>query len=300
MAVVTEYLLIPTEGPILIPLRLLDTVSRIRDPDDYYSGTPSLLPEVPQKVLLFSRHLKNRPSFRDSVHHRFLLVLNLSGKGSAVIDSVRFFLPVQSAVLIFPHQYHHFFPEQDEFHWLFVTFEMAEYTEFNPLKNTVTVFTPETVPHLEQLTACWRDRDPESRRDILRIVYLTGLVLNSLSLSRPMPEPGGAGKNTAWIDGINQYIGKNISRPLCVAEIAEYAALSPSRFRALYREKMGISAGRYVREFKLRKAQGLLTATDMRISEISLACGYRTPYAFSHAFKNYTGVSPTEYRKGHA
>ena len=40
----------------------------------------------------------------------------------------------------------------------------------------------------------------------------------------------------------------------------------------------------------------MLTGTDQKIYEISVACGYDSAAYFSSAFKKYTGMSPSEFK----
>ena len=45
------------------------------------------------------------------------------------------------------------------------------------------------------------------------------------------------------------------------------------------------------------KAKELLSATDMRSSQIAFEVGYNDPHYFSYLFKKSAGMTPSEYRK---
>ena len=56
------------------------------------------------------------------------------------------------------------------------------------------------------------------------------------------------------------------------------------------------SAMEYLREFRLRIADALLTNTQKSISEIAASCGFETPNYFSRCYKQYYGRSPRQGR----
>jgi two-component system response regulator YesN len=50
---------------------------------------------------------------------------------------------------------------------------------------------------------------------------------------------------------------------------------------------------------RLEKAKPLLVTTDMKISEIALAVGYRNSKYFWNIFKRINGISPSDFRELH-
>ena len=47
------------------------------------------------------------------------------------------------------------------------------------------------------------------------------------------------------------------------------------------------------------RARELLTATDMRLTDIAMEIGYNEPNYFSHVFRKTVGMTPKEYRQRH-
>ena len=65
-------------------------------------------------------------------------------------------------------------------------------------------------------------------------------------------------------------------------------------------EQSGMSFPKYVSSFRVEDAQQLLTEkskAEMNISQVAFAVGFNTKKAFNLAFKNETGMTPTEYRR---
>lgn len=73
--------------------------------------------------------------------------------------------------------------------------------------------------------------------------------------------------------------------------------LSPDYIRVLFKNKTGINFNRFFTLLKMEYAKKLLKQTNLKIYEISEKCGYGTIDYFTKLFKNYTGLTPVQYRK---
>ena len=58
-----------------------------------------------------------------------------------------------------------------------------------------------------------------------------------------------------------------------------------------------ISANEYINKIRLEKAIQLIVNTNMPFTEIAEKVGFATSSYFSTAFKQYTGETPTQYKK---
>lgn len=278
---------------------LASIVKLSEPPVGYFWGVRAENLLIPENVLVLSRHRKRFPSRNDSLHHRFLLFMNLRTEGQAIIDGVRHQVRPGHAILIFPHQYHHFFWSDDALRWFFITFEMKKPDHIEKLRNRIVAMSKATLSYLTALVESY----PETKKDGIcgatRVVLLTALLLNELIAQARFPSENipSENKTTRLVDEINKHIHAGIDKPITIKELAEVFSYSPSRLRALYKRCMKISLGRYIKETRLRKAQGYLGNTDMKVQAIAEACGYDSIYAFSHAFKKCFGISPSGYRK---
>lgn len=80
---------------------------------------------------------------------------------------------------------------------------------------------------------------------------------------------------------------------------ANLLGLSPKYFGTLIRNETGVGAGKWISRYVITQAKTLLrTRTDLTIQQISLDLGFPNQTIFSHYFKNHTGMSPKDYRKG--
>lgn len=69
------------------------------------------------------------------------------------------------------------------------------------------------------------------------------------------------------------------------------ASLRPPHFAA-----GGMSPWEYVRAVRMRRAQELLTGTDLPVTEITFLAGYTAIGTFSTKFSEAVGVAPSVYR----
>ena len=78
-------------------------------------------------------------------------------------------------------------------------------------------------------------------------------------------------------------------------DLAEKFSYNYSYLSALFRKTTGKKLSEYCRERKMETAKVLLLE-GKKVSEISQLLGYSSPFAFSRAFSEWSGVSPKEFR----
>ncbi|MBQ8137582.1 MAG: helix-turn-helix transcriptional regulator, partial [Clostridia bacterium] len=64
-------------------------------------------------------------------------------------------------------------------------------------------------------------------------------------------------------------------------------------------ERMGMTPLDYLTLLRSERAKVLLEQTDMSIRDISLQVGYYDSGSFIRRFKQVTGETPLQYRRGH-
>ena len=88
-----------------------------------------------------------------------------------------------------------------------------------------------------------------------------------------------------------------ITRGVSNARICSTIGMSVSNFQRKFKSETGISPSKYAMQLRLENARCALAYSDDDISGIAKKCGFADRYAFSKAFKKYTGCAPAEYRQ---
>lgn len=95
-----------------------------------------------------------------------------------------------------------------------------------------------------------------------------------------------------------RYINENIDdTSLSNVTISQEIGISEVYFRKLFKENYSISPQQYIIEARNKKSSQLLRETTMTVSDIAACCGFSGVYCFCRAFKQYFGLTPTEYRQ---
>jgi AraC-like DNA-binding protein len=92
-------------------------------------------------------------------------------------------------------------------------------------------------------------------------------------------------------------IRQHLDRPWSVADLAAYAAMSRSAFAARFRAVVGMPPHTYITRLRLSRAAELLRTTDATVAAIARQVGYASEEAFSRAFKDQFGTSPSVFRR---
>lgn len=102
-------------------------------------------------------------------------------------------------------------------------------------------------------------------------------------------------EQTSILDKIQQELLFPHSEPPCFDTLARRLHMSTRTLRR-HLSAEGISFKNLLNEIRKKKAQDLLTSTSMPIEKIATEVGYQNVANFYHAFKLWTGITPSIYR----
>lgn len=94
-----------------------------------------------------------------------------------------------------------------------------------------------------------------------------------------------------------EYIQHHIHCELTLKEIADYAKLSETYFSALFKKETGETVSGFILRSRIEEAKGMLCYSDDALSEIAKYLGFCSQSHFSKTFRQYTDMTPGEYRK---
>ena len=91
-------------------------------------------------------------------------------------------------------------------------------------------------------------------------------------------------------------INNNISNSeFNVTQLVDEVGMSRTQLHRKFKELTGFSASRFVQNIRMQQAMKLLKEKRVNVSQIAYSVGFASQTHFSTTFKQYYGVSPTEY-----
>jgi AraC family transcriptional regulator len=104
--------------------------------------------------------------------------------------------------------------------------------------------------------------------------------------------------NLGNMNAAMRYLEENLANTIDFERVARIAGCSEYHFRRMFSFLSGISLGEYIRRRRLSLAASMLRASEVKIIDMAMELGYESPDAFSRAFQNMHGVTPTQARRG--
>jgi transcriptional regulator GlxA family with amidase domain len=93
------------------------------------------------------------------------------------------------------------------------------------------------------------------------------------------------------------YFEERIEEEFSLDACAARLGLSRRQIERLFHRHLGTTPVRYMNDLRLQRGRALLGETDMKVTQVAMACGYASTSHFSKSFRKKYGVSP--YRFSH-
>lgn len=112
-------------------------------------------------------------------------------------------------------------------------------------------------------------------------------------------DPTAEEKGDPVIDQVVSYMREHYADPdLSISAIAEAFEMPMTRLSLAFKEIMRMSPLEYLTLLRVERSKELLSATDMSIKDLASSVGYYDASSFIRRFKQMTGVTPLQYRRG--
>lgn len=89
---------------------------------------------------------------------------------------------------------------------------------------------------------------------------------------------------------------RHLETLISIPDLCKLAGISQRQLNRLFQDYVRTSPQLYYRDIRLDRSRGLVTQTELPISEIALACGFPSHVHFSRAYKNRFGLPPRQDR----
>jgi transcriptional regulator GlxA family with amidase domain len=230
----------------------------------------------------------NTLSIRSYSHHKVghshpfhQLVLPLRGVINIDIDGFTGKVTPSKCVVIKKGIEHHFTADTQA---RFVVADMDELPDNLSLSSSIAYSVSQ--PLLRFLSFVEAQLEYQVNRELERISYLIFFELMSQQILFKQ-------LNHRIRDAV-EFIESHITEELPISRLAKVSCLSPTQFKKLFKEQVGLTAAQYVTKFRMEKAQALLIHTDYPLQIVAEQVGYTDLTAFSRRFSQHFGLSPSK------
>lgn len=244
-------------------------------------------------------HFRSRTDGANEDH----LMLCVKGHGHVIVDDQENHLKPGHILIIPRHTRHKYWAADDSpwsIYWMHFRGEESNYyVERIPGPGQPAPVDNETQQEAVRLFRDCLDTI-EGGYTLPNIIYAAQSARHILSLllfrNRAFPVEQRAEQVQIQLASTQEFMRKNIAKPLRLEDFANNAGLSVSHFSELFREQTGHSPMSHFTQLKIRHACRLLDLTDKSVKAIAIENGYSDPYYFSRVFKKTMGLSPQKYR----
>lgn len=229
----------------------------------------------------------------------YLIHYILDGEGAFTVNNLTYHLKKGQGFLIEPdYQVSYIADKTNPWTYVWVGFsgrEAGKMLHAIGLSQENPIFACEEGEKLKKYVFDMLAHNYSNQADSYRLTGMLYLFLSAIAKSQQtkIETPSG---NT-YVNHAVAYIQNHYSLPVSVEEISDYVGINRSYLCSLFKEYTGMSPIKYLQNFRVTRAQHMLTVTDISVESIALSCGYQSAEAFHKIFKQLTGMSPKTFRK---
>lgn len=153
---------------------------------------------------------------------------------------------------------------------------------------------PQPIRLLSEILHCLRRGS--SFPNLLQASQTLGYLLSCLIQRRQAATP----QSSDTVHRVAQtivYMNEHLDESLRVSALARMAGLSRTHFGELFKDQTGCSPREYLHLLRIHQGCRLLSDSALSVKEIAARIGYHDPFHFSHQFKAFQGIAPSEYRQ---
>ena len=93
-----------------------------------------------------------------------------------------------------------------------------------------------------------------------------------------------------------KYIDEHFGEPITLEMLSQMCSMHTTYFSVVFKEQIGMTYIKYLNVVRIEKAKQMLLAGE-KVKDVGERCGFGSPRYFTEKFKQYTGVTPDQFRK---
>lgn len=192
---------------------------------------------------------------------------------------------------------------RDPLRYIYVHFEYV--TGHSPLAAAPASLLPSEQMHLpnpdivemlaQRVDAAYGAKRPDVAADWLKAILRELLPDRARALNSPLEL-----EQDQALDRLCEQIRLDPARKWRISDMSKWMHYSPEHLTALFQKHKSCSPMQYVLAARTQAAMSYLRNSSYGIGRIAQLLGYNDIYAFSKQFRQRTGVTPTQFRRGMA
>ncbi len=273
-----------------IPLR--------RDGQEKYHFT-----ERAKEVNCLTNYFRNYEEKPEHCHEYFEIEICIAGEADHFINGEAQHMVKGSAALIAPNTYH-YYKNTTNYVDMFTLMFMPSDSNLQLTSLFQTNDNPNK-PFVVQLSKLCFERVSTLAGLASNIFYHTDnlqlfsqtfqLILNVLKEEHLLSQSTQKNKDP-FLKKVEEYVESNISNKINLQDIAEHVCLEPKYVSAKFKNLKKENLVHYINRKRIGYAQNMLVSSDLKIINISQACGFENLSNFNRIFKHFCKCSPREYK----
>lgn len=96
---------------------------------------------------------------------------------------------------------------------------------------------------------------------------------------------------------VAEFIEEHLAEEISLATLAELVNLSLCHFARAFKQSFGTPPHRYHMVRRMVRARRLLQRSALSVTQIGIQVGFRETSSFTRAYRRFTGVTPSEFRR---
>lgn len=241
-------------------------------------------------------------SFGPAVRDHYLIHYILEGQGTFQVGDEAYHLKKGQGFLICPDIVTFYQADlENPWYYTWVGFhgkKAKNYLELSNLSQDSPIFDYHRDDYIKNCLLRMNDIDSFSESGSVEIIGLLYLFLSKLIEVGGLDgySMGAKDQKEIYVDKAVQYIERNYSRNLTIAQLSEYIGIDRKYLCQLFNEYLDTTPQQFLIDYRIGKATHLLKDTNLYIGDIARSVGYEDPLQFSKMFKKVKGISPKHYR----
>lgn len=96
---------------------------------------------------------------------------------------------------------------------------------------------------------------------------------------------------------VAEFIEEHLAEEISLTALAELADLSLYHFARAFKQSFGVPPHHYHMARRMDRARSLLQSPALSVTQVGIRIGFRETSSFTRAFRKFTGLTPTGFRR---